>query len=85
MRSLGVNVASDDASSLGGSRRGSDSSDALGKQREELRKIMSKGHGDVNAPVGGSQGAPLPVSLPFDEGETKLTLRTRGLRENAAR
>jgi len=84
MRSLGVNVAGDDASSLGGSRRGSDSSDAFGKQREELRRAISKGNGDANAIVGGSHG-PLPsLSLPFEEGETKLTLRTKGMRENAA-
>jgi UV radiation resistance-associated gene protein len=84
MRSLGVNVATDDASSLGGSRRGSDSSDAFGKQREELRRVVSKENGDASS-VAGSQGAPLLLPLPFDEGETKLTLRTKGLRENTAR
>ncbi|KAK0631439.1 putative UV radiation resistance protein [Immersiella caudata] len=83
-RSLGLNVTADDASSLGGSRRGSDSSDAFGKQREELRRIVSKENGDAGS-VGGSQVAPLSLPLPFDEGETKLTLRTKGLRENAAR
>ncbi|KAK0657815.1 putative UV radiation resistance protein [Cercophora newfieldiana] len=85
MRSLGVNVAGDDSSSLGGSRRGSDSSDAFGRQRDELRRMISKENGDAAGAVGGSQDAALSLSLPFDEGETKLTLRTKGLRENAAR
>ncbi|KAK5652316.1 hypothetical protein OQA88_10666 [Cercophora sp. LCS_1] len=77
MRSLGVNVP-DDASSLGGSRRGSDASDAHGKQREELRRALN---GDANPPNHGGLG----IGLPFDEGETKMTLRTKGLRESAAR
>lgn len=84
MRTLGMNVA-DDASSLGGSRRGSDASDAFGKQREELRRAIKKANGDVGANSGGSSELPSPVILPFDESETKLTLRTKGLRENAAR
>lgn len=85
MKNLGVNVAGDDASSLSGSRRGSDASDTFGKQRDELRRAIIKATGDTNATVERSTGPPSPMSLPFDEGETKLTLRTKGLRENAAR
>ncbi|KAK4143980.1 UV radiation resistance protein and autophagy-related subunit 14-domain-containing protein [Dichotomopilus funicola] len=81
-------VTGDDASSLGGhSRRGSDASEAAGRQRDEfVRKAMAnggrehpmrEGNGDFNGPHGGS-------GLPFEEGETKLSLRTKGLRENAA-
>ncbi|KAK3341914.1 UV radiation resistance protein and autophagy-related subunit 14-domain-containing protein [Lasiosphaeria hispida] len=85
MKNLGVNVGGDDASSLGGSsRRGSDASDAFARQREELQKAI-KENGDAASGAGGSNGFPSSLSLPFDEGETKLTLRTKGLRENAAR
>jgi len=84
MRNLGLAAGGDDASSLGGSRRGSDSSDALGKQREDLRKVLSKESRDTSA-AAGPHGPPSPLALPFDEGVTKLTLRTKGLRENAAR
>jgi hypothetical protein len=80
---------SDDASSLGGgagSRRGSDASDALGRQREELRRAAAggtdreRGNGEaVAVVVNGASGA-----LPFGEGEMKLSLRTKGLRESVA-
>ncbi|KAK0732006.1 putative UV radiation resistance protein [Lasiosphaeris hirsuta] len=84
MKSLGVNVTGDDASSLGGgSRRGSDASDAFARQREELHKAIRE-NGDAASGARSSNGFP-SMSLPFDEGETKLTLRTKGLRENAAR
>ncbi|KAK1829527.1 UV radiation resistance associated protein [Podospora conica] len=73
----------DDASSLGGSRRGSDASDFPGRPREELRRAVAgaKEADDDNAT--GKNKATL--TLPFDEQETKLTLRTKGMRENAAR
>lgn len=85
MKSLGQHVLSgDDASSFGGSRRGSDASDLLGRQREELQKAMIRA-GNEGSRVGLGNG-PSPGSLPFDdEGIGKLTLRTKGLRENAAR
>ncbi|KAL1835413.1 hypothetical protein VTJ49DRAFT_6775 [Mycothermus thermophilus] len=82
-RARGVAGVADDASSLGaGSRRGSDASDALARSREELRRALAgtgrgadeAGNGDV------PNGAP---ALPFG-GEAKLSLRTKGLRENAA-
>ncbi|KAH6853176.1 UV radiation resistance protein and autophagy-related subunit 14-domain-containing protein [Chaetomium sp. MPI-CAGE-AT-0009] len=97
MRGVGGALA-DDASSLGGgggSRRGSDASEVAGRQREELRRAavgggpgreLGGGHGngngngnvvDVNVDGG-------PGLLPFAEGEMKLSLRTKGLRESAA-
>ncbi|GAB1309880.1 Autophagy-related protein 14 [Madurella fahalii] len=83
MRNLGVNVGNDDATSLGGSRRGSDASDALGKQGEELRKALVRENGEG---IKGGSSSPMAtaMALPFGDGETKLTLRTKGLRENAA-
>ncbi|KAK3986047.1 UV radiation resistance protein and autophagy-related subunit 14-domain-containing protein [Cladorrhinum sp. PSN332] len=73
----------DDASSFGGSRRGSDASSvAVGHRRgEELRgKIVGNGSSNLQLEdvVGGG-------GLPFDEAGTKLTLRTKGMRESAAR
>jgi hypothetical protein len=47
----------------------------LGRQREELRKGLALGGG------GGVDGG---LTLPFGEGEMKLSLRTKGLRESAA-
>ncbi|KAK3329165.1 UV radiation resistance protein and autophagy-related subunit 14-domain-containing protein [Apodospora peruviana] len=87
MKTLGGGgVVADDASSVGGgsSRRGSDASDVLGRQREELQKAMIRqrhGHKDI-----GSETSPISLPSSFDEAlTTKLTLRTKGLRENAAR
>ncbi|CAJ2500403.1 Uu.00g032560.m01.CDS01 [Anthostomella pinea] len=67
----------DGASSAGGSRRGSTDSEVLGgnKQREQLSRALGEnGHGGSGRPSS-------PARLPFDE-STKLTLRTKGLREN---
>lgn len=61
----------------GASRRGSDASEVGGRQKEELRKAA------VVAGETGSGGGPV-VGLPFGEGEMKLSLRTKGLRESAA-
>ncbi|KXX81039.1 UV radiation resistance associated protein [Madurella mycetomatis] len=83
MKNLGAHVGNDDASSsLGGSRRGSDASDALGRQGDELRKAAVRENGET---IKGGASSPMttPMALPFG-GETKLTLRTKGLRENAA-
>ncbi|KAK0630349.1 UV radiation resistance protein and autophagy-related subunit 14-domain-containing protein [Bombardia bombarda] len=47
-----------------------------------------RGSDASDVPTGGKGGfvsAPPSISLPFEEGGTKLTLRTKGLRENAAR
>ncbi|KAK1752713.1 UV radiation resistance associated protein [Echria macrotheca] len=85
IRSLGGVVSADDASSLGGgSRRGSDASDAFGKQRDELRRAIARVNADRDRGED-SSGLSSPAGLPFDEGEAKLTLRTKGLRESAAR
>ncbi|KAK3392720.1 UV radiation resistance protein and autophagy-related subunit 14-domain-containing protein [Podospora didyma] len=80
----------DDASSMGGSRRGSDASDTLGQHRDDLRRAIKESASGSNSNnngnnTGPSKAVPSPRSLPFADTETKLTLRTRGLRENAAR
>lgn len=82
MKGRGVSLG-DDTSSMGGSRRGSADNEVLTRQREELRKAIRE-NGDTDR-AGAEIGPPLLSSsfgLPFDEGETKLTLRTKGLREN---
>ncbi|KAI0007198.1 putative UV radiation resistance protein [Xylariaceae sp. FL0662B] len=72
----------DGGSSTGGSRRGSTDSEAAagGKQREQLsRAIRENGLGDRSAgPIARERS---PIGLPFDEC-AKLTLRTKGLRED---
>ncbi|KAK3938457.1 UV radiation resistance associated protein [Diplogelasinospora grovesii] len=84
MKSMGGSVGEGDTSSLGGSsRRGSADSDALSKQRDELHRAIRSGV-DGSAESGNGSALPKP-NLPFDEGETKLTLRTKGLRENVVR
>ncbi|KAM7194636.1 UV radiation resistance protein and autophagy-related subunit 14 domain containing protein [Naviculisporaceae sp. PSN 640] len=93
MKTLGIPGSGaeqgDGASSVGGSRRGSDASEVLGRQREELQRALVAGRntGDVGNGNGNGNGSPTSSSLlPFDEGITgKLTLRTKGLRENVAR
>ncbi|KAI0184209.1 UV radiation resistance-associated protein [Xylaria flabelliformis] len=90
---VGSSLASTDdgASSAGGSRRGSMDSEILsGKQRETLNRALGRenGPGSGNNSRQSSVGAvdrqrpQSPVRLPFDEGGAKLTLRTKGLREN---
>ncbi|KAK8034159.1 UV radiation resistance associated protein [Apiospora rasikravindrae] len=76
-------------SSAGGSRRGSTESDAATKQREELRKALEgqRGGREDNNKLGAEltpKRAPSPRSVevpPFEEG-LRVTLRTKGLREN---
>lgn len=80
----------DDASSFAGSRRGSDASSvAVGHRRgEELRgKILGNGNGNGHTKDHGTgQNEDFVGALPFDEaGTTRLTLRTKGMRESAAR
>ncbi|KAI0405897.1 UV radiation resistance-associated protein [Xylaria palmicola] len=91
---LGSSLASTDdgASSAGGSRRGSMDSEILsGKQRETLDRALGRENGDGGgdhsrqSSVGAAAGRwqqHSPIRLPFDEGDVKLTLRTKGLREN---
>ncbi|KAI0169877.1 hypothetical protein GGR52DRAFT_581106 [Hypoxylon sp. FL1284] len=67
----------DGASSTGGSRPGS--ADSGSKQREQLMgRVISREASDA----GGSSAGSSVIGLPFDEATTKLTLRTKGLREN---
>ncbi|KAI1735902.1 putative UV radiation resistance protein [Xylaria scruposa] len=89
---VGSSLAStDDGSSAGGSRRGSMDSEILsGKQRETLNRALGRengpGSGDnsrqSSVAAVDRQRPQSPVRLPFDEGSAKLTLRTKGLREN---
>ncbi|KAI1128664.1 UV radiation resistance-associated protein [Nemania abortiva] len=90
---MGSSLASTDdgASSAGGSRRGSMDSEILsGKQRDTLNRALGRengnGSGDHSrqSSIGpaGRQRPASPVRLPFDEGAVKLSLRTKGLREN---
>jgi UV radiation resistance-associated gene protein len=78
----------DGASSIGGSRRGSVDSDVIGRQRDELHRALGVSSGDGGAAIARLQEArdasSDPVGLPFDEG-AKLTLRTKGMRENVVR
>ncbi|KAK3299795.1 UV radiation resistance protein and autophagy-related subunit 14-domain-containing protein [Chaetomium fimeti] len=92
VRGVGGAALADDASSLGGggSRRGSDASEVAGRQREELRRAavggggreVGSGHGNGSAVNVNANGG--PGLLPFAEGEMKLSLRTKGMRESAA-
>ncbi|KAH8682110.1 UV radiation resistance protein and autophagy-related subunit 14-domain-containing protein [Xylariales sp. PMI_506] len=87
-----MNSMDDGASSTAGSRRGSAESELAGKQRDELRRALSASNGNGNGyrdlsslVIGGTPNRGLsPARLPFDEG-TKLTLRTKGLRENVVK
>jgi UV radiation resistance-associated gene protein len=88
-RGLQLGLPMDDTVSTGGSaagsRRGSADSELLGRQAEQLRKVVA-----ANGIVGGGSADVLepmspPGGLPFDEEDTKLTLRTKGLRENVGK
>ncbi|KAI1175594.1 UV radiation resistance-associated protein [Nemania sp. FL0916] len=93
---MGGSLASTDdgASSAGGSRRGSMDSEILnGKHRETLNRALGRDNSSHNSRDGSRQSSVAavdrrakqnssPVRLPFDEREPKLTLRTKGLREN---
>lgn len=78
-------------SSAGGSRRGSAESEAATKQRDELRKALEgqqrgseNNDGKLVAGVGPKR-APSPRTVevpPFEDGELRVTLRTKGLRES---
>ncbi|CCF41805.1 UV radiation resistance-associated protein [Colletotrichum higginsianum] len=83
-------IASDgDTSSVGGSRRGSTDSEVLSRQRDELRKAMTVRDG-AESPIdhshngtGNGNGNGGFAGLPFDE--VKVSLRTKGMRENAGK
>lgn len=78
---------SDSVRSSSGSRRGSNDSDALGRHIGALRIQFGKDHAKAELGGGGlgeSWDSNSPPSI-FDESLGKLTLRTKGLRENADR
>ncbi|KAI0137631.1 UV radiation resistance protein and autophagy-related subunit 14-domain-containing protein [Hypoxylon sp. NC0597] len=94
-RMKGRSVADDGASiSTAGSksRPGSADSEAMGgaKAREQLMGRVAgtsagKENGGLSLGIDGPSsilGSGGPIGLPFDEGSTRLTLRTKGLREN---
>ncbi|GKT97110.1 UV radiation resistance-associated protein [Colletotrichum tofieldiae] len=72
-----------DTSSVGGSRRGSTDSEVLSRQRDELRRAMTireRPESPVDSNHNGNGGS---AGLPFDE--VKVSLRTKGMRENAGK
>ncbi|KAI4869699.1 UV radiation resistance protein and autophagy-related subunit 14-domain-containing protein [Hypoxylon rubiginosum] len=90
---VGGGSLDDGASSNGGSRPGSADSEVLsgGRQREQLmgrvisresRDSRENENGNGNGNGGGSSAGSSVIGLPFDESTTKLTLRTKGMREN---
>ncbi|KAL2890019.1 UV radiation resistance-associated protein [Ceratocystis lukuohia] len=69
-------------------RRGSTGSEVNIRHREDLRRRTAGMRNtsslvDIGSEEDSVAGSP-QFSLPFDEGETKLTLRTKGMRENVA-
>lgn len=85
---LSTSGLADDASSTAGSRRGSVDSELAGRQRDELRRAIGagvNGKGDdslaPSPPGEATARGPSPARLPFEEG-AKLSLRTKGMREN---
>lgn len=74
----------DSGDSVTGSRRGSTESDVLSKQREELRKAIG---GQQRGDAARSFSSPVmsPLASSYEDGEVKLTLRTKGMRENVVK
>lgn len=72
-----------DSGSLTESRRGSTDSE-VNQQSDALRAALlkSNGHNKDDAHVESLEDV---VALPFGDGDTKFTLRTKGLRENVSR
>lgn len=72
-----------DSGSLTESRRGSTDSE-VNQQSDALRAALlkSNGHNKDDAHIESLEDV---VALPFGEGDTKFTLRTKGLRENVSR
>ncbi|KAI1119292.1 putative UV radiation resistance protein [Nemania sp. NC0429] len=89
MGSSSLTSVDDGASSAGGSRRGSMDSEVMsGRHRETLNRALGRedggGSGDHSrqSSVGAAGRQHSPLRLPFDESNAKLTLRTKGMREN---
>lgn len=90
----GVDAFSDDASSTGDSRRGSADSEAITRQRDELRRAL-KGEngrgiaGKETAPSGDDfispSEEPPTKALQFADQGTSLMLRTKGLRGDSTK
>ncbi|KAF7533648.1 hypothetical protein G7Z17_g13479 [Cylindrodendrum hubeiense] len=75
-----------DGSSTTGSRRGSGDSEMMNQHGDALRKALMKSNGDGTPDeVAVESLSDVVVSLPFEEGDAKFTLRTNGLRENVSR
>ncbi|KAH8734369.1 hypothetical protein BGZ61DRAFT_411670 [Ilyonectria robusta] len=75
-----------DGSSTAGSRRGSGESETMNQHGDALRKALMKSNGNGTPDeVAVESLSDVVVSLPFDEGDAKFTLRTKGLRENVSR
>lgn len=74
----------DGSDSVAGSRRGSNDSDAQLKQREELTKAIND---QQRGGAARSFSSPVHSSLAssYEDGEVKLTLRTKGMRENVVK
>ncbi|KAH7122179.1 hypothetical protein B0J13DRAFT_512302 [Dactylonectria estremocensis] len=75
-----------DGSSTAGSRRGSVESEVMNQHGDALRTALMKSNGNGtpdDVPV--ENLSDVVVSLPFNEGDAKFTLRTKGLRENVSR
>jgi UV radiation resistance-associated gene protein len=71
-----------DSSSYAGSRRGSIDSELANRQRDELRNALKHEGAGLIVPESGGLS---PISLPFDEEETRLTLRTKSFRATGGR
>ena len=76
-----------DSSSTAGSRRGSVDSEVMHQHGDAIRKALmrSNGHGNGATDDVAVKSPEESISLPFAEGETKFTLRTKGLRENVSK
>lgn len=76
----------DGGDSAAGSRRGSTDSDMLSKQRDELRNtIRGQQRGDVARSFSSPVHSHSPLGSSYEDGEVKLTLRTKGMRENVVK
>ncbi|KAI1809650.1 putative UV radiation resistance protein [Poronia punctata] len=90
-RKMGSSLASTDdgaSSSAGASRRGSMDSDVIGgRQKESLNRALGAAQGGSHSrqssvSTSDREGQKSPLRLPFEDNMAKLTLRTKGLREN---
>lgn len=74
----------DGGDSTTSSRRGSTESDVPARQRDELRKAIG---GQQGGDAARSFSSPVrsPLASSYEDGEVKLTLRTKGMRENVVK